>query len=89
MEIPKINTTGPTACYMPQITDAITYQNKPMGPIGPWASGDLNWAPLAGLTGTRPVVDKYTITRFSEAEWRTRNGKLVTDTRDAINQSSM
>jgi len=48
-----------------------------MGPIGPWASGKVDWSPMAGITGTRPVVDRYSITRYSPNEWRTRNHETV------------
>lgn len=48
-----------------------------MGPIGPWATGRVDWSPLAGLTGTRPVVDRYSITRYSTNEWRKRNLDLI------------
>lgn len=49
-----------------------------MGPIGPWATGRVDWGPLAGLTGTRPVVDKYSIARYSEGDWRAHN-KVILD----------
>lgn len=49
-----------------------------MGPIGPWATGRVDWSPLAGLTGTRPVVDKYSIARYSEGDWRAHN-KVILD----------
>ncbi|XP_075232074.1 tektin A [Lycorma delicatula] len=48
-----------------------------MGPIGPWATGRVDWSALAGLTGTRPVVDHYSITRFSPAEWRKHNKDIL------------
>lgn len=32
---------------------------------------------MAGLTGTRPVVDKYSVTRFSTNEWAKRNANLI------------
>ncbi|KAB0798255.1 hypothetical protein PPYR_09248 [Photinus pyralis] len=48
-----------------------------MGPLGPWASGRLDWRPTTGTTGIRPVVDKYSITKYSEVEWRKRNSELI------------
>lgn len=48
-----------------------------MGPIGPWATGRVDWSPLAGLTGTRPVVDRYSITRYSTNEWFSRNDNIL------------
>lgn len=65
-------------CYLPQPEDAtMTRQEMEMGPIGPWATGRIDWGPLAGLTGTRPVVDKYSITRYSEGEWRKHNKDML------------
>lgn len=65
-------------CYMPQPEDAIPIQpDKEMGPIGPWATGRVDWSPMAGLTGTRPVVDKYSIARYSEGEWRNHNKDIL------------
>ncbi|CAG4966417.1 unnamed protein product [Colias eurytheme] len=49
-----------------------------MGPIGPWAAGHLDWTPQAGTTGVRPVVDKYSITRYSTGEWRKNNQYTLT-----------
>ena len=66
-------------CYLPQPSDVLPYKDhlEPMGPIGPWATGKVDWSPLAGLTGTRPVVDRYSITRFSPNEWRAKNQETV------------
>lgn len=65
-------------CYLPQPEDAtMNRQEMEMGPIGPWATGRVDWGPLAGLTGTRPVVDKYSITRYSEGEWRKHNKDML------------
>lgn len=44
---------------------------------GPWATGRVDWSPLSGLTGTRPVVDRYSITRYSTNEWRSRNADIL------------
>ncbi|KAH8251281.1 hypothetical protein KR032_005122 [Drosophila birchii] len=66
-------------CYLPQQGDDQPHKDQlmPMGPIGPWASGKVDWSPMAGMTGTRPVVDRYSITRYSPNEWRTRNHETV------------
>ncbi|KAH8244400.1 hypothetical protein KR026_008426 [Drosophila bipectinata] len=66
-------------CYMPQQGDDLPHKDQlmPMGPIGPWASGKVDWSPMAGITGTRPVVDRYSITRYSPNEWRARNHETV------------
>ncbi|XP_030745690.1 tektin-4 [Sitophilus oryzae] len=65
-------------CYLPQPEDTILAQQiNEMGPTGPWATGKADWGPLAGLTGTRPVVDRYSITRYSEGEWRSHNKDIL------------
>ncbi|XP_030376712.1 tektin-4 [Scaptodrosophila lebanonensis] len=66
-------------CYLPQAGDELPQKDQlaPMGPIGPWATGKVDWSPMAGLTGTRPVADRYSITRYSPNEWRARNQKTV------------
>lgn len=69
-----------TPCYLPQPNDDLpsnNNSNEPMGPIGPWATGRVDWSPLAGITGTRPVVDHYSITRYSGNEWRKRNMDIL------------
>lgn len=79
----KTETAPP--CYLPQAGDN-THSNNiqdSMGPIGPWATGRVDWSPLAGLTGTRPVVDRYSITRFSTNEWRTRNNDIINNALDS------
>ncbi|XP_059220826.1 tektin-4 isoform X2 [Stomoxys calcitrans] len=77
------------ACYLPQPHDAkfITENLQPMGPIGPWATGKVDWSPMAGLTGTRPVVDRYSITRFSPSEWRAKNFETVKNTNQVFDRA--
>ncbi|XP_026469916.1 tektin-4-like [Ctenocephalides felis] len=66
------------ACYMPKADDYMpAKKDHAMGPIGPWATGRVDWGPLAGMTGTRPIVDQYSITRYSEGEWRRHNKDLL------------
>lgn len=48
-----------------------------LDPVDYWAVGRPDWAPLGGMTGTRPVVDRYTVTRFSTNEWEKRNQDLI------------
>ncbi|KAJ9591612.1 hypothetical protein L9F63_001826 [Diploptera punctata] len=73
-------------CYLPQLKDmfpqpetvtAEGQDSQKMGVIGPWATGRVDWGPLSGLTGTRPVVDKYSISRYSEGEWRKHNADVL------------
>lgn len=80
--VPISDTNNP--CYLPQPNDLMLAKDnqEPMGPIGPWATGKVDWSPLAGLTGTRPVVDRYSITRFSGAEWREHNRTLLSNVSD-------
>jgi tektin-4 len=77
-------------CYLPQENDdhvVVPAAQAMMSPVGPWATGRVDWSPLAGLTGTRPVVDSYTITRFSTNEWRNRNYETLKAASDAIEKS--
>lgn len=77
-------------CYLPQPEDAtMSPQEMEMGPIGPWATGRLDWGPLAGLTGTRPVVDKYSITRYSEGEWRKHNKDILDMAQNELHRSNL
>ncbi|KAK9869352.1 hypothetical protein WA026_003109 [Henosepilachna vigintioctopunctata] len=65
-------------CYLPQPEDQLlSIKDESMGPIGPWATGRVDWGPLKGLTGTRPVVDRYSIARYSEGEWRQHNKDII------------
>ncbi|XP_071442256.1 tektin-4 [Hetaerina americana] len=50
-----------------------------MGRLGWWATGRCDWSPLAELTGTRPVVDRYTISRYDPVEWRKANLGMFND----------
>lgn len=76
--------------YLPQENDdhvIVPAAQSMMGPIGPWATGRVDWSPLGGLTGTRPVVDSYSIARFSTNEWRRRNYETLKAASDAIEKS--
>ena len=66
-------------CYFPQPEDFLPTRvvEEGNGQSGAWATGRVDYGDLSGLTGTRPVVDKYSITRFSEGEWRKRNKKVL------------
>lgn len=64
--------------YLPQPTDSTSGDMLTMNPIGPWAAGHMDWTPQAGMTGVRPVVDKYSITRYSTGEWRQNNQYTLT-----------
>jgi hypothetical protein len=64
-----------TSCNLPEMLDkfpssevmtADSKESQKMGVTG-----------LAGLTGTRPVVDQYSITRYGEGEWRKHNADVL------------
>lgn len=69
---------GAPPMYLPQPTDSTNGDMLSMGPVGPWAAGHVDWTPQAGMTGVRPVVDKYSITRYSTGEWRSNNEYTLT-----------
>jgi hypothetical protein len=73
-------------CYIPELWDTFPSsevmtaegeESEKMGVTGPWATDCVDQGPLAGLTGTRPVVDQYSITRYSEGEWRKHNADVL------------
>ena len=64
----------------PEVTTDERQESQKMDAIGPWATGRVDWGPLAGLTGTRPIVDQYSVTRYSEGEWRKHNADILQDT---------
>lgn len=45
--------------------------------LKPGPDGKVDWAPLAGMTGTRPTVNKYSLERYSLDEWRTYNEQVL------------
>ncbi|KAE8750313.1 hypothetical protein FOCC_FOCC002873, partial [Frankliniella occidentalis] len=72
-----LQVAGRAEPYFPQPEDdqnpACAGEAEPMEPVGPWAQGKPDWGPLSGMTGTRPAVDRYSITRYSVPEWRKHN----------------
>lgn len=58
-----------------------------MGAIGPWATGKCDWNPSSGLVGVKPIVDHYSITRFSTNEWYQRNNDIYDENHQVILQS--
>lgn len=74
---PKIFPRGAPPPYLPQPTESSSGDILSMTPGGPWAPGHLDWSPTAGSTGVRPVVDKYSITRYSTGEWRKTNDLIL------------
>ncbi|VEN46020.1 unnamed protein product [Callosobruchus maculatus] len=77
-------------CYLPQPNDALPHPlDNNMGPVGPWATGRVDWGPLSGLTGTRPVVDKYSIARYSEGDWRAHNKEVLDMAGDELHRARL
>ncbi|XP_065173790.1 tektin-4-like [Atheta coriaria] len=77
-------------CYLPKPEDSFPDNREDApGGLGPWATGRVDWGPLAGITGVRPVVSKYSITRFSEGEWRARNKEVLDSIWDASHRANM
>lgn len=74
---PKIYPQGAPPRHLPQPTESTSGDILTMTPVGPWAPGHLDWSPTAGSTGVRPVVDKYSITRYSTGEWRKTNDRIL------------
>lgn len=44
---------------------------------------------MAGITGIRPIVDRYSITRYSLGEWRQHNKELLTKTYEVYENARM
>ncbi|XP_047349358.1 tektin-4 [Vespa velutina] len=60
--------------YLPQPGDELPMKDEgPMDATTPWATGQVTYTPQAGITGLRPVADRYSITRFGPSEWRAHN----------------
>lgn len=75
---PKKYPPGAPPVYLPQPTCTTSGDILFMGPVGPWAAGHMDWTPSAGTTGVRPIVDKYSITKYSTGEWRHNNQVILT-----------
>ncbi|KAF7406321.1 hypothetical protein HZH68_005690 [Vespula germanica] len=60
--------------YLPQPGDELPVQDEgPMDATTPWATGRVTYTPQGGITGLRPVADRYSITQFGPSEWRAHN----------------
>lgn len=58
-----------------------------MEAIGPWATGRVNFTPQDGLTGVRPVVDRYSVTSFGAPQWRAHNQKFFKQSDEKIQEA--
>lgn len=45
--------------------------------LKPGPDGKVDWTPLGKMTGTRPAVNKYSISRYSLNEWRKHNENVL------------
>lgn len=45
--------------------------------LKPGPDGNVDWTPLSDLTGTRPGVNKYSLSRYSLSEWRKHNQDVL------------
>lgn len=74
--------------YFPQQEDSLPVKHEgPMEPIGPWATGCVTYSTLGGMTGVRPVVDRYSITRYSPGEWRAHNRTFFDESTEKIREA--
>ncbi|KYM98178.1 Tektin-4 [Cyphomyrmex costatus] len=77
--------TEKSPLYLPQPEDE--YPPKPehtMEPIGPWATGKVTCSRGGGITGLRPVADRYSITRYGPSEWRAHNLNIFQQSNERI-----
>ncbi|KAL0121829.1 hypothetical protein PUN28_006945 [Cardiocondyla obscurior] len=76
--------------FLPQPKDG--YPLKPehtMGPVGPWATGSVTCSREDGITGLRPVADRYSITRHGPSEWRAHNSSVFQQSNERICNSQV
>ncbi|XP_003494134.1 tektin-4 [Bombus impatiens] len=76
--------------YFPQPGDELPAQpEERMEAIGPWATGRVNFTPQDGLTGVRPVVDRYSVTSFGAPQWRAHNQKFFKQSDEKIQEAQL
>lgn len=74
--------------YLPQPGNELPVQpEEQMEPIGPWATGRVTYTSQDGLTGIRPVADRYSITNSGESQWRSNNLKFFKQSNEKINEA--
>ncbi|XP_073989436.1 tektin A isoform X2 [Rhodnius prolixus] len=85
--------TDERADFLPQMGDKLKIESgkgeDKMEPIGPWATGKVDWSPQGGVTGIRPVVDQYSISRYSASEWRKHNEEVLCSSADDLHRVNM
>lgn len=55
-----------------------------MEPLGPWATGQVSCSPKGGITGLRPVADRYSVTRHGPSEWRAHNLNIFLQSNEKV-----
>ncbi|CAK9797137.1 TEKT4 [Anthophora plagiata] len=76
--------------YLPQPGDELPAQPaEQMDAIGPWATGRVTFTPKDGLTGVRPVVDRYSVTSSGESSWRANNEKFFKQSNEKIREAQL
>ncbi|KAF9415791.1 hypothetical protein HW555_006692 [Spodoptera exigua] len=55
--------------------------------LRPGPDGKVDWTPLAELSGTRPPVNQYSLSRYSLGEWRKHNENVLNS--DVITKSNI
>lgn len=86
--VDSTKTSDEQPLYFPQSGDELPAQPKEqMDAIGPWATGRVTFTPQDGLTGVRPVVDRYSITSFGAPQWRAHNQKFFMLSNEKIQEA--
>lgn len=84
-ELSRVGTQDKPPPYLPQPEDAFPIApEETMGALGPWATGRVTFTPKDGLTGVRPVVDRYSVTKFGAPQWRAHNLKFFQQSNEKI-----
>lgn len=77
--------SGKPPPYFPQPGDELQAELEGhMDPIGPWATGRVTFSPQDGLTGVRPVSDRYSVTGGGASQWRAHNEKFFKQSNEKI-----
>ncbi|CAK1589867.1 unnamed protein product [Parnassius mnemosyne] len=79
----KANTTTAAKITIPELQDLdptmvnSTLREEHLPQLQPAADGKVDWTPLGNMTGTRPRVSKYSVSRYSLSEWRRHNEEVL------------
>ncbi|XP_041971364.1 tektin-4-like [Aricia agestis] len=69
---------APTSAVNAQYAiDYVSAKEEHLPNLKPGPDGAVDWTPLAKMTGTRPPVNKYSISRYSLNEWRNHNQQVL------------